>query len=161
MGFVGTSLWKVRQTAGDQALLWPGVTILVFNQDDLIWIGKRTDNEKWSICGGLMELGDSALTAAEREVEEELGLKLENIEWLGVLTDPKATSVRYPNGHELQAPSYLFKGRVQGEIKLDDEHTEHRWVSLDELRDMKIVGYTSHILKAYDHVMATGQPYFG
>ncbi len=132
MGFTGSDLWKVRQKWGNGPLVWPGVTVVVTNRQGLVWMGKRLDNQQWSIVGGYYELGDGAEDCARREVREELGLEIVELTMIGVITDAKLTHITYPNGDQIQSPSHVFTAIVDGEAHQDDEHSDHKWVPFDE-----------------------------
>lgn len=161
MGFVGSDLWKVRQKWGSGPLVWPGVTVIPLNRDGKVWMGKRADNGEWSIVGGYYELGDDAEACARREVREELGLEIDELTMIGVITDPKITHIVYPNGDQVQSPSHVFVAKVaDGVTHDDDEHTAHVWVSLDEAAARNKgagMGYTTTGLKMYAAWLATGQ----
>lgn len=133
MGFVGSDLWKVRQKWGSGLILWPGVAMIVVNDVGQVLLGKRSDNGLWSLLGGYFELGDSAESAARREVREEIGLEPTHLRMIGVLTDAKFTTHTYAGGDTTQAPTFVFEVCVDGEPKIgDDEHTAFAWVALEE-----------------------------
>lgn len=158
MPFVGSDLWKVRQKWGSGPLFWPGVTVLAMNRDGLLWMGKRLDNEQWSLVGGYYELGDSAEDCARREVREELGLEIEELTMFGVITDPKVVSIKYPNGDEVQSPSHVFKAIVaEGTPHADDEHSAFEWVTRDEamVRLGRGLGFSVTALAMYDRWVET------
>ena len=161
MGFVGSDLWKLRQKWGQGLTLWPGVTVIAMNKDGKIWMGKRNDTHQWTIVGGYFELGDSAETAARREVKEEVGLDVAELEMIGILTDPKITSFSYPNGDQVQSPSYIFVAILKdGKAHQDDEHTHHQWVEPEDvLNHLKsgTVGYTSVAMEMYENWLETEQ----
>ncbi len=111
-----------------------------------------------------MELGENALECAEREVMEELGTALYNTKWIGVYTDAQGTNITYPNGDQVQSPSFLFTGFVnKAEVKGDDEHMAFKWIDIEGLTQMKLhsSGYIFATVKAYDYFMKNQQPYFG
>lgn len=135
MAFVGSSLWHVRQKWGDGPLVWAGVTMVVVNEDDEVLLGHRTDFDAWSILGGHFEVGDSAESCARRELEEETGLKADSVTMFGVITDPQRTTLRYPNGHEVQAPTFVVEVRVtKAPLTTDEEHSRFEWLPIDEAR---------------------------
>jgi 8-oxo-dGTP pyrophosphatase MutT (NUDIX family) len=135
MAFAGSSLWEVRQKWGSGLLVWAGVTLVVVNEEDEVLLGHRTDFDAWTVLGGHFEVGDSADSCARRELEEETGLKAETVTMFGVITDPQRTTVRYPNGHEVQAPTFVLEVRVvKAPLAADEEHDAFEWVSVDEAR---------------------------
>ena len=54
-----------------------GVGIILLNQDNKIWVGKRIDNPKnfWQMPQGGVDENENFLQAAKRELEEETGVK--------------------------------------------------------------------------------------
>jgi len=155
MPFHGSDLWKVRQKWGSQPILWPGVTVLVFNDKSQLWLGKRQDNGQWSVAGGHFEIGDSAESCARREIREELGCELSQLTMYGVLTDGEATTTHHANGDQVQAPNFLFRGNVVGEVTCREEHSAFRWVHSTD--GMELFGLSSHALAAHQRWLKTGQ----
>lgn len=159
MGFVNSDLWKLRQKWGQGLTMWPGVTVIAMNKEGKIWMGKRADNGQWAIVGGYYELGDSAETAARREVKEELGLDIAELEMIGVITDPKITYIKYPNGDEVQSPSHVFVAIVKdGKSHDDDEHSQHQWVEPEDVMNFVTpggMGYTSVAMEMYENWLET------
>lgn len=49
----------------------------IFSDEGHILLIKRSDNQRWTIPGGLCEVGESASEAAAREAREETGLSVE------------------------------------------------------------------------------------
>ncbi|RTZ59688.1 MAG: hypothetical protein DSZ33_03990 [Gammaproteobacteria bacterium] len=87
----------------------------------------------WGFCGGHIELGESPLQCAEREVREELGehCHYRLIRELGPVSD-----TWYGGRFEI----WLFHWRWQGgDIRLNHEHTEYAWVSSDQYRGYAVV----------------------
>lgn len=160
MGFVGSDLWKVRQKWGRGPLVWPGVTVLVLNERDEVWVGLRGDTKNWSIVGGFFELGDDAAGCARREIGEELGAEVVELQMIEILTSVAATTVRYPNGDEAQSPSFVFWARVKADdVRGDDEHDRFEWVSFEEAerRCTHGFGYSSFAFGAYKSWKKTGE----
>lgn len=62
---------------------------------------RRCDSGNWELPGGRIDLGESAATAAVREVAEEAGMDVEITGLAGVYSDP-AYVVRYPSSGEVR-----------------------------------------------------------
>lgn len=91
---------------------------------------------KWSIPGGLVELGEKLSEAASRETEEETGVKVEVLELINVfdMIDPDEDGkVRY---HYVLV-DFLSKP-VGGEERLSEEVTEIRWVTFEDAKTMDL-----------------------
>jgi len=52
----------------------PSTTAVVTDDQDRIVLIRRRDNDLWALPGGGMELGESIVDTAVREVKEETGL---------------------------------------------------------------------------------------
>lgn len=68
----------------------------------------------WALPGGFVDYGESVETAAQREAEEETGLKVDLIEQFHVYSDPK----RDPRQHTL---SIVFLATAKGEPNAGDD----------------------------------------
>jgi 8-oxo-dGTP diphosphatase len=54
----------------------------------IILIERLNPPHGWAIPGGFMDYGESAETTARREAQEEIGLAVTLVDWLGVYSDP-------------------------------------------------------------------------
>lgn len=91
---------------------------------------------KWSIPGGLVEVGEKLSEACVRETEEETGIQVEILELINVfdMIDKDGDGkVRY---HYVLV-DFLAKP-TGGEEKKSEEVTEIRWVTHDEAKKMDL-----------------------
>ncbi|MGA5064440.1 NUDIX hydrolase [Streptomyces exfoliatus] len=131
----------LRTTAGHQLLFLPGVSAVVFDDEGRVLLGRRADNGRWSIVGGIVEPGEQPADCAVREVYEETAVRCE-VERI-VLVETLSKPVVYPNGDECQFMDVTFRCRaVGGEARVnDDESTDVRWFDVDDLPEMKRFSY--------------------
>ena len=102
------------------------VRVIVYRDDgDILLVKNRFSRQKWALPGGGVKHNESYEQAAVREVLEEIGLKIHNLQYLG-----KA------NSHE----SYVkFSVRVFAahasncDIKCNFEIMEARWLNMNYL----------------------------
>ena len=66
----------------------PSTTAVVTDEQDRIALIRRRDNDLWALPGGGMELGESIVDTAVREVKEETGLDIEVTGLIGVYSNP-------------------------------------------------------------------------
>ncbi|GGQ69712.1 NUDIX domain-containing protein [Couchioplanes azureus] len=69
-------LGRVRGSVGDaDTLLFVGARGVIFDEQGRLLLIQRSDNHRWAIPAGAMELGESMEECAIREVWEETGLR--------------------------------------------------------------------------------------
>jgi ADP-ribose pyrophosphatase YjhB (NUDIX family) len=91
---------------------------------------------KWSVPGGLVELGEKLSEACAREMEEETGIECEVLELINVfdmIDRDESDKIRY---HYVLA-DFLVKP-VGGAERQNCEITEMRWVTREEARSMDL-----------------------
>lgn len=88
--------------------------------------------EKWDIPGGRIEPEKSLMENLRREIKEETGLLLEDQVRLIAAQD----ILRVPGRHVVRL---TYRGKVKGEVKLSEEHTSYKWVTMNELRRLQKV----------------------
>ncbi|MGV9688889.1 NUDIX hydrolase [Streptomyces sp. NPDC003444] len=127
----------LRETAGHQLLFLPGVSAVVFDDRGRVLLGRRSDNGRWAIIGGIVEPGEQPADCAVREVYEETAVRCE-VERI-VIVETLRRPVVYPNGDQCQFMDVTFRCRaVGGEARVnDDESTEVGWFDVDDLPEMK------------------------
>lgn len=109
-------------------------TAVVFDPAGRLLLHRRTDNGNWALPGGTMETGERADECIVREVLEETGYHVEVVRLVGIYSDPKHTTVTYPDGNTVAYVSALFECRlIGGEPKLSDETSAVEWFNPAEL----------------------------
>jgi 8-oxo-dGTP pyrophosphatase MutT (NUDIX family) len=83
--------------------------VAVVNDEGALLVIHRSDN--WAFPGGTMDLGESLVTAAVREIKEETGIDCEITGLVGIYTDPKHIIFYTSNGEARQECSVLFTAR--------------------------------------------------
>lgn len=100
--------WQsLRKHVGNKPLIAVGTAGAIV-RDNRILLVRHRDKHLWQVPGGLLELGESVEEALEREIEEELHLKLKTTELLAVFTSPQ-WNITYSNGDTIQQVTMFFR----------------------------------------------------
>lgn len=92
---------------------------------------KKVGANKWALCAGKVEEGEQTLHAAQRELQEELGVFVQQEELSFV-----ETYYHYPDSdptHRIVWTVYVLKKDKVPEIVLNEEHTEYAWVNRKDI----------------------------
>ncbi|HSL47325.1 MAG TPA: NUDIX hydrolase [Anaerolineales bacterium] len=126
---------QLRQYMGHRPILLVGAAVLMLDEQNHLLMMKRSDIGCWGIPGGAMEPGEAVEDAAKREASEETNLEIGEMRLFGVFSGPQLY-YKYPNGDEVYNVSIVYLCRDWcGEIRLNDEHSEWRWFSANEIPD--------------------------
>ncbi|MDA3923401.1 MAG: NAD(+) diphosphatase [Kiritimatiellae bacterium] len=120
------------------------VVITLIHKGDAILLAKRTDpgfNHFWSVIAGFVEAGEPLEEAVQREITEEVGLKVRNIRYI--------SSQQWPFPNNLMVGFYAEYD--SGEITPDgDEIAEAQWFTKDELpRIPSKVSIARHLIDSF------------
>lgn len=93
-----------------------GVGALIFNNRREILFVRPTYKDHWSIPGGCIDYNESPRQACEREVREEIGLRIKKFKFLCV-------DYKYPTKEKTESLQFMFYGGIlstalTGKIKL-------------------------------------------
>ena len=92
--------------------------------------------DPWSgqvgLPGGHWKPGENLLGTVRREVAEEVGIKLADSYWRGVM-EPDSPM----NAPNLKVYPFVFQLDEVGEIRPNDEVAGYRWTARDELREVE------------------------
>jgi dihydroneopterin triphosphate diphosphatase len=111
----------------------------IFNHSIQVLICKRTDDQYWQCVSGGGEFEEKSIDAAVRELNEET--ELTGINWQKLdseCTLPKCHFRGNENWeeHPYVIPEYAFMVLVINEPMLSCEHTEYKWCSESEAREL-------------------------
>ena len=107
--------------------LVPGASAIVADGEGRIVLLRRSDNGRWALPGGVMNIGESIAHAVAREVREETGLQVEPKRIVGIYSDPGHVFA-FDDGEVRQQFSICFACRlVGGEIRPSSESTDVRF----------------------------------
>src|SRR6266508_2877355 len=116
--------------------LVPGASAVVVNDEGKILLQRRSDNARWALPGGVMDVGESIGQSIIREVREETGFEVEPEYIIGVYSDPGHVFA-YDDGEVRQQFSICFACRiVGGTLRVSEESTEVAFFSPEEIHDL-------------------------
>lgn len=131
---------RLRSKVGNDFLLMPSVTALVFDDSRRVLLVRPTHRENvWVAPGGAVDPDEQPQDAVVREVWEETGLLVEPIELRGVFGGPEYR-VWYANGDEVGYMMAVYECRVAGgAVRADgDEIVEARYFAAAELENITL-----------------------
>lgn len=135
----------VKRLYPEQPITGVGAVIV---SDGKILLEKRKSEPgrgKWSIPGGLVELGESVKKAVVREVREETGLEVENPELIDVVDNIIVDDNGEIKYHFIILDYFVkLKG---GELNAADDAEELRWVPLAEAEKYDLTKTLREFLK--------------
>lgn len=107
----------------------PAIIAAITDDQDRLLMGSQGiwEDNRWSVLAGFVEPGESLAAAVEREIFEEAGLRVSQVQYLG--------SQAWPFPYSLMVG---FTARVVGNQTLEPDGLEIeklRWFSRDELRE--------------------------
>ncbi|MFI6867577.1 NUDIX hydrolase [Nocardia sp. NPDC050406] len=114
------------------------VSALVRNERGQILMIHRTDNSKYSIPGGGLEVGETPARAVVREVKEETGIDVTVTGLVGVFSNPEHV-IAYDDGEVRQEFSICFTADpLGGELRTSSESKAVSWVAPEDLDALDI-----------------------
>lgn len=131
---MGNYIKELRKKVGHETLIMPCACVIIGDGKGNILLQQRKDDHKWCDHGGAIEIDENTLDAVKREVKEELGIELDELELLGVYSGKSFHHI-YPNGDETSCIDIVYVcHKFHGDIKyLDGEVLDTKWFTKDNL----------------------------
>ena len=121
---------RIRKYLGDQKIILNCAGGVVEKEGKVLY-QRRADNDKWGLVGGLLELNETYLEGAIREIKEETNLEVKPIAFLGVYHNHVMEWGNGDKAHTIGA-YYVFEV-IGGELRKDEESLELRWCSKEKM----------------------------
>ena len=138
---------ELRQYIGPRKIILNCAGALII-KDDKILFQRRTDNGKWWLIGGLLEMNETYEEAALREIWEETGLEVKLETFLGIFHNHNMV---WSNGDAAHVITAMYTASiVSGEPRIDEESYELRFFGKDEIPDLFAEDHIAS-LNAYFH----------
>lgn len=121
---------------------------LVFNSgNEVLMIRTHKWSNLWGIPGGKIKYGETSEDALKREILEETGLKISNIEFI-LVQDCIHSKEFYRDAHFVLLNYICRCAGKNPEVKLNEEGREYRWLSLADAKKLKLNKPTKILLEA-------------
>ena len=123
----------LRPLIGSRKIILNAATTIII-QDGKILLQRRTDNGKWGLIGGLLEMNETYQEAALREAREETGLEVRLESFLGIYHNHDMV---WGNGDCAHVVTAFFTASIiSGEPRVDEESFELRFFGMEELPEL-------------------------
>ena len=108
----------------------PNSVLVIVQKGNKILVVERSKTDQWmplhwSYPGGHIQKGETPYYAAKRELEEETGLKPKTVVYKGIRDTTNGKMYIY------------LCDEFDGDVKLNFEHSDRKWVTYDEVEDLK------------------------
>ena len=123
----------LRQAIGPRKIILNCAGVLII-KDDKILFQRRSDNGKWGLIGGLLEMNETYQEAAIREAREETGLEAQLESFLGIFHNHNMVWSNGDAAHVISA--YFIASIISGQPRIDEESFELRFFGMEELPEL-------------------------
>lgn len=127
---------RLRKHIGTELLWLSGATAVIQREEDgKILLVRRSDNGRWTPVTGIVDPGENPALTVVREAQEEANVVIEVVAFAQLKADPPQ---QFANGDLCQFLDHTFYCRyVSGEARVNDEESsEVRWASWDEIQEL-------------------------
>ncbi len=126
----------LRQNIGTERVLIPSTACIVLDGQGSILLQLRADLNCWGCPGGIMDIGETVIESAARELLEETGLTGLEMSLFGIYSGPRFHAT-YPNGDRTAVVQVVFLVRsTEGILAADEESRELRYFAYDDLPEV-------------------------
>lgn len=123
----------IRASLGHQKIILNCAGVVI-ERDGKVLFQRRSDNSRWGLIGGLLELNETYEQAAVREAREETGCTVRLTSFLGVFHNYDMVWSNGDMAHTIGA--YYVAEIVSGTPRIDAESLELRFFGRDEIPDL-------------------------
>lgn len=96
---------------GTPVVVQVGASVIVEDGEGRILMQQRTDDGSWGYPGGRIEIDETVEDGARREVREECGLAVGQLELLGIFSGPRLHHVYPTSGNEVSGVDIVYLSR--------------------------------------------------
>ncbi len=130
------------------------VDVAVLNDKGQVLLGRKPNEERWRFPGGFVDQNETLESASRREVHEETGCEIDNIQYIcsQVIED-----WRYASTSDALMTSFFCGYYTFGAGKAGDDLAETQWFKLESFRDGDMVDNHVNLLKELKRYINKGE----
>lgn len=114
---MGDYIKDIRSIVGNMPIMLVACGVIVEDKYGQILLQHRSDTLNYGTPGGSIELNEKLIEGARRELEEETGIKVDNLSLFGIYSGNKCVNV-YPNGDIAHYVVVIFYTKLTDDVKL-------------------------------------------
>ena len=127
---------EIRSAIGHKPIILCACGCLIFDKQGRVLLQRRKDDNLWGNPGGCMEVGETSIDTVKREILEEVGVEVSNLELFNVYSGADQHHI-YSNGDEVYFVNIIYKtSDFTGEVTVaDDESLDMKFFDINDLPD--------------------------
>jgi nucleoside triphosphatase len=126
--------------------MYPELTVgaVIFNKEDKLLLCKSHKwNNRYVIPGGHVELGEQLEEALRREIHEETGLEIYDLQLISIME--AINSETFHKKRHFIFIDFLCRSKSD-RVTLNDEAQEFVWIDINEIENYDLGGFTKDLL---------------
>ncbi|MFG1673828.1 NUDIX domain-containing protein [Micromonospora sp. NPDC049282] len=151
---MSSHLARLRALIGHDLIQMPSVSVIVVDDHARLLLVRHAGlRDGWAVPGGAVDIGESPVDAARREIREEIGIRISEPRLLDVLGGADY-EVTYPNGDRVAYVTAVYRaGVADGTPAPDhDEISELGWFAPPQLPEVSLNRFTRALLRTTGHL---------
>jgi 8-oxo-dGTP pyrophosphatase MutT (NUDIX family) len=109
-----------------------GVDVAIINTDGELLILKRTDDNKWSLPCGWVDVGESPFDTALRESKEETGIDIKPLGYIAITEKGPHLYPKLTHQVNILVATKLVEKKTS--VNISHEHSKFRWINKKEAK---------------------------
>jgi 8-oxo-dGTP pyrophosphatase MutT (NUDIX family) len=155
--FEESYLGQLRQLVGSRSLISPGARAIIRDEDGRLLLIRRSDNGRWGMPAGSLELQESILDCLKREVREETGLEVLQATPIALYTEPRFAFTTAFGDHIQMFAVAFGVDRWKGTLVASTDETTHACFFAPNELPKNLPALYRETLADLEHYEQTGQ----